>query len=576
MSSFRLLGLFQWPQEERGIHKFLLGLYNNFVAKKALTLTIGTVLLVLAGLGTSFVVIDNALVDYFKEDTEISLSDRFLREKFNGTKTFSIVLESDRKGGMNDPEALLVMDALAQELYAEHDQVKKILSYTDLLKRLNQLFHADESALGLPAKVAVADEGLADFGFGFDTEDSSEGFGFDAGDTSEGFGFEAEDNSEGFGFGSEEDFGDFGVFDSSEDDPFLVVEEDPNLPRISDREAAVLESLWQKYTAADERLVTLGSLESNFQEELAELQALNPAWAELSYDPEADAYETLLAASRLVNYDGISYYEIPADPARYGWETTEDLEGVIGNLLFLLSSGLDSWADDNLEPSKVRMMVQMNTKGNIASGAVEDTARAFLEKNLPEGYTYMVAGVAQVEIAITDLIVGAQTSSILISIIIVFLILSLYFKSPIAGLVGTVPLSVSIMINFGLMGLFRINLDMSTAMVASIAIGIGIDYTIHFMSSYHHYARQLEDHGEITRKTLLSSGKAILFNALSVGLGFGVLALSAFRPLTYMGILIGITMFTASFAAMTLLPALLGVLKPKFMKKPLLFESAED
>jgi predicted RND superfamily exporter protein len=52
--------------------------------------------------------------------------------------------------------------------------------------------------------------------------------------------------------------------------------------------------------------------------------------------------------------------------------------------------------------------------------------------------------------------------------------------------------------------------------------------------------------------------------------------LSAFRPLTYMGILIGITMFTASFAAMTLLPALLGVLKPKFMKKPLLFESAED
>jgi uncharacterized membrane protein len=128
---------------------------------------------------------------------------------------------------------------------------------------------------------------------------------------------------------------------------------------------------------------------------------------------------------------------------------------VIGNLLFLLSDGLDSWADDNLEPSKVRMMVQMNTKGNIASGAVEDTAVAFLEKNLPEGYTYMVAGVAQVEIAITDLIVGAQTSSILISIIIVFLILSCTSNHPSLALVGTVPLSVSIMINFGLMGLFQ-------------------------------------------------------------------------------------------------------------------------
>jgi predicted RND superfamily exporter protein len=172
---------------ERGIHKFLLGLYNNFVSKKVLVLSIGAVLLALAGLGTSFVVIDNALVDYFKEDTEISLSDRFLREKFNGTKTFSIVLESENKGGMNNPEALLVMDALAQELYSQHDQVKKILSYTDLLKRLNQLFHSDESALGLPTKLALEDEGLSDFGFGFDAEGGSEGFGFDSAESSEGF-----------------------------------------------------------------------------------------------------------------------------------------------------------------------------------------------------------------------------------------------------------------------------------------------------------------------------------------------------------------------------------------------------
>jgi hypothetical protein len=80
--------------------------------------------------------------------------------------------------------------------------VKKILSYTDLLKRLNQLFHSDESALGLPTKLALEDEGLSDFGFGFDAEGGSEGFGFDSAESSEGFGFDSEDSSEGFGFDS--------------------------------------------------------------------------------------------------------------------------------------------------------------------------------------------------------------------------------------------------------------------------------------------------------------------------------------------------------------------------------------
>jgi hypothetical protein len=73
----------------------------------------------------------------------------------------------------------------------------------------------------------------------------------------------AEDNSEGFGFGSEEDFGDFGVFDSlgGRRPLYLVVETIPTCRKISDREAAVLGiQLWQKYTAADERLVTMGSL----------------------------------------------------------------------------------------------------------------------------------------------------------------------------------------------------------------------------------------------------------------------------------------------------------------------------
>ncbi|OQY40424.1 MAG: hypothetical protein B6229_01860, partial [Spirochaetaceae bacterium 4572_7] len=110
-----------------------------------------------------------------------------------------------------------------------------------------------------------------------------------------------------------------------------------------------------------------------------------------------------------------------------------------------------------------------------------------------------------------------------------------------------------------------IKLDMSTAMVGSIAIGIGIDYTIHFMASYHRYSTIDNCGNTVTKKALLSSGKAIIFNALSVAAGFSVLIKSNFNPLMYLGILISITMLVASMASLTIMPGLFNIFKPKFI-----------
>jgi predicted RND superfamily exporter protein len=82
------------------------------------------------------------------------------------------------------------------------------------------------------------------------------------------------------------------------------------------------------------------------------------------------------------------------------------------------------------------------------------------------------------------MIVSSQVSSVPSRAAAVFVILWISFRSVWAGAIGAVPLLLSILINFGIMGFLGINLDMVTSLISSIAIGIGIDYTIHFLNNY--------------------------------------------------------------------------------------------
>jgi predicted RND superfamily exporter protein len=107
-------------------------------------------------------------------------------------------------------------------------------------------------------------------------------------------------------------------------------------------------------------------------------------------------------------------------------------------------------------------------------------------------------------------------------------------------------------------------------MVASVSVGVGIDYTIHCLEAYKREYRASAAAGGglggvFLRRTFISSGKAIIINAVSVGAGFAVLLFSRFTMLADLGLLIAITMFSSALVSLTILPALLGVLKPKFV-----------
>jgi predicted RND superfamily exporter protein len=138
------------------------------------------------------------------------------------------------------------------------------------------------------------------------------------------------------------------------------------------------------------------------------------------------------------------------------------------------------------------------------------------------------------------------------------------------GLIGIIPLSITILINFAVMGFLGIKLNIGTSMVASVSVGIGIDYTIHYIEAFKREYRLNRGKGDFLRRTFETSGKAIIINAISVGAGFAVLILSQFNMLGDLGFLIALTMATSASVSLTVIPVLLTTLDPAFTRKIIL------
>ena len=111
------------------------------------------------------------------------------------------------------------------------------------------------------------------------------------------------------------------------------------------------------------------------------------------------------------------------------------------------------------------------------------------------------------------------------------------------------------------MGYFGISLDVATATISSIAIGIGIDYAIHFISRYQREIKDKKGKREALIITTKTAGRGIFFNAITLILGFGVLLLSSFHAIFVFGYLICLIMAISSVASLTVIPAILRLTK---------------
>jgi predicted RND superfamily exporter protein len=119
----------------------------------------------------------------------------------------------------------------------------------------------------------------------------------------------------------------------------------------------------------------------------------------------------------------------------------------------------------------------------------------------------------------------------------------------------------------GFMGITGIWLSVATATISAMAIGLGADYGIYFMYRFREQMSKGMNWEDALIETEKHSGKAILFVASAVALGYLCLMLSGFKLHIYLGILVPLAMIVCSLGTLTLIPIIIMMLKPKFISK---------
>ncbi len=154
-------------------------------------------------------------------------------------------------------------------------------------------------------------------------------------------------------------------------------------------------------------------------------------------------------------------------------------------------------------------------------------------------------------------LVRSQAYSLIIAMVLVILMVSALLGSFKRGITAVIPIGITLVVLFGIMGLTGTPLDIATVLSGSVTIGIGIDYAIHFISRFSEGKKLRLDMQSSIERSIRISGKAIFINMLSVSAGFAMLAFSNLVPLQRFGFLVASTMIVAGMASLTLLPLIL-------------------
>jgi len=181
----------------------------------------------------------------------------------------------------------------------------------------------------------------------------------------------------------------------------------------------------------------------------------------------------------------------------------------------------------------------------------------FVSKNSTDECEILITGMPFVDVTMDSSLIKSQFGSLSIAVVAVIIIVGLILRSLVRGFYATVPIIGAIFILFGVMGFASIPLNIATVLVASVALGIGIDYSIHVITHFNHSIKNGDSIHDALESTIMISGKAIVINVASVTAGFLVLLFSQMVPLQYFGLLIAFSMLGSSLGALTLLPVIL-------------------
>ena len=200
----------------------------------------------------------------------------------------------------------------------------------------------------------------------------------------------------------------------------------------------------------------------------------------------------------------------------------------------------------------------MHDVGSYQSRILNDDFDTFFNQNInPQYFDYNMTGTA----LLVDKNNSIMASNMIIGLSIAFLLIAslmgILFKSFKMALISLIPNAIPLIIIAGIMGFTGTSINMSTSIIFTIAFGIAVDDTIHFLSKYKLQLGNGLTNLYAIKRTFLSTGKAIVLTSVILCSGFLSLMLSDFKSTYLIGVYITLILIFAVITDLLLLPILL-------------------
>lgn len=242
----------------------------------------------------------------------------------------------------------------------------------------------------------------------------------------------------------------------------------------------------------------------------------------------------------------------------------------IGQYLFLfLMSGdpndLDNFVDYDYQ--KANIWVQMKRGDNRDMEQVERSVEQFMKENeSPEGIAIRWSGLTYINKVWQDLMVKGMLNAVLGGFAAVFVLMLILFRSPGLALLSMMPLTFAIILSYGLIGFSGKEYDMPIAVCSSLALGLSIDFAIHFIQRYRRRYHQSGDLETTNRYIFQEPARAISRNAFVIVMGFLPLVLASLTPYITVGVFFAMLMTFSALTTLLLLPALMRMVGYRFLR----------
>jgi hypothetical protein len=243
---------------------------------------------------------------------------------------------------------------------------------------------------------------------------------------------------------------------------------------------------------------------------------------------------------------------------------------------------LDSFVDSTY--SKTRISIQMANIGTNDIERIIDDLQPKIDSILPpDRFDVLLTGTSVVFLKGTDYLVRNLFASLALAVVVITILMALIFSSFRMIMISLIPNIIPQLMTAGMMGYFDISIKPSTILIFSIALGISVDNTIHFLSRYR---LQLKYNNWKIKPSVLSALKetaySMIYSAIVLFFGFYIFTLSSFGGTEALGYLVSFTLVVALFSNLFVLPSLLLTLDERAItsgfKEPMMevFDEEED